>query len=139
MLRSGRRCGRGSVRRIHIRHLSIRMEAIQNPPPTPDLTPFRITQLSDLLKMFFFKRATFFVAGTKVQFGEGGRRILLGDNRPWGGEAVADRVPPCCSLYFNWILPIHTYIIHSFIKVKFTLQQAKKNQRGSRGIALLFL
>jgi hypothetical protein len=34
---------------------------------------------------------------------------------------------------------MHTYIIVHGKKVKFSLEQAMKAQRGSRGIALLFL
>jgi hypothetical protein len=42
--------------------------------------------------------AEFFRARMKVQWDEGGGRILLGDNRRRGGNAVADQVPVCWSL-----------------------------------------
>jgi hypothetical protein len=33
---------------------------------------------------------------------------------------------------------VHPYMLKYQVKVKFTLEQARKAQRGSRGIALLF-
>jgi hypothetical protein len=41
-------------------------------------------------------------------------------------------------IYFN-IIPIRIRLDIKVKKVKFTLEQAMKAQRGSRGIALLFL
>jgi len=39
----------------------------------------------------------------------------------------------------NFMLPILCVSIKVKVKLKFTLEQATKAQRGSRGIALLFL
>ena len=37
----------------------------------------------------------------KAQRNEGGRRILLGDNRRRGGHAAAEQVPVCCNSDFK--------------------------------------
>ena len=42
-------------------------------------------------------------------------------------------------IYYVYIIYMYICLIKIKIKVKFTLEQATKGQRGSRGIALLFL
>jgi len=62
------------------------------------------------------------------------------DNLEIGAAPVASYSPPTNSL--TSLISIHPIKPNTFvlkIKFKFTLEQATKVQRGSRGIALLFL
>jgi hypothetical protein len=48
-------------------------------------------------------------------------------------------VQPTVSRYTDWATgPTHIEVLHNKVKVKFTLEQAMKAQKESRGIALLF-
>jgi len=152
LLRGGRRCGGGqSV--VFISAISV-LEWRQyrsHPTPPPDLTPFRITLHSDLLKRVFKSAPCFSLLERKLslekEVGEYCWAITgHGEVRPWsiGFQRVVVSISTGFHQYIHTYT--HTYIrtyvrtyIHSFIKAKFNLEQATKNQRESRGLDLLFL
>jgi len=92
---------------------------------TPHLRYFKLRNFKNIKNEIEFETCTeFFLAGMKGHWNEGGRRILLGDNRRRGGHAAAYQVR-CVGV---WISTGLTFIyVYSWPCVDYTQFRLTQN------------